>query len=165
MFKKLAKLFKKTEEEKQEVREEIEKALEETEETEPIKIVDDVLERVLKPEEELSLQEELLDVEVVEPEETIEIGKYVIADTGLNEEHDAELAKWHSDYDVDTSFRFEVYVGEDEDSVKLMNETDFTSIEDAVKFARECIEESNLIAFIHEEVDEQGDKILTRHMI
>lgn len=77
---------------------------------------------------------------------------------------DFELEKELS-FDVGTPFRFEVYVGNDENDVKLVNDNDFATVEEAREFAIKFVRDNDLgLFFIHEEVaDENGNKTLTRY--
>jgi hypothetical protein len=68
------------------------------------------------------------------------------------------------EFDVNTKFRFEVYVGMTESDVKLVNTHDFDNIEDAKAFGRKYVEKSfkdtnDYVIFVHEEVD----GVLNRH--
>jgi hypothetical protein len=72
------------------------------------------------------------------------------------------------EFDVDTNFRFEVYVGTDEGSVKLVNDKDFDSVERAksfgIDYSTKHYPEQKTVVFVHEETfDENGNRVLNRH--
>lgn len=147
MFKKLANMFKKKEEEVEEIIEVIE---------------EEVIEVIA------TMGEEEIEVEIIEPKPLNPLQQ-----NSLNEEvfEDVKEAK---SYDVDTDFRFEVYVGLDkEDNVSLINDKDFSTINEAIWFANNAIKDlfevgelDRVVSFVHEETkDENGKKVLTRYMV
>jgi hypothetical protein len=111
---------------------------------------------VFKKKEEVVVEPEVVEeVEIVEEPPAIEI--LVV---------DEEEAK---DFDVDTSQRFEIYMGETEETVTLVNkDLDFATLDEAKAYANYIItrdySEQGVVVFIHEEtIDENGQPVTNRH--
>jgi hypothetical protein len=112
-------------------------------------------------------QEPVVEPEVEEVIETVEPDRAEwTQDVYIIESVDEEQAK---SFDVDTKFRFEVYVGTSEDNVKLVNEHDFDTVEEAKSFgeiwaSKNIDSETMVIIFIHEEtIDDNGQSVTNRH--
>jgi hypothetical protein len=73
------------------------------------------------------------------------------------------------DFDVDTPHRFEIYMGETNDTVTLINkDLDFDTLEEAKAYAFYIIAKDypnqDLVFFIHEEtIDGNGQPVTNRH--
>jgi hypothetical protein len=105
--------------------------------------------------------EETSNEEVVEPSR-----EEWTQDVYIIEEVNEEEAK---DFDVDTEQRFEIYMGETEETVTLVNEgVDFASVEEAKAYANflavKNYPKQEVVIFIHEETtDENGVPVTNRH--
>jgi hypothetical protein len=87
-------------------------------------------------------------------------------DVYVIESVDEEQAK---DFDVETSLKFEIYMGETEETVTLVNDgLDFSNLDEAKAYATYIAtrdyKDKGVTIFIHEEtIDENGQPVTNRH--